>query len=126
MAADPQHYQKLIASVAPRVIDMDSVKRGLLCQLFGGVSKSTAAALGGDSTSRCVRRAGGGPMPQHPGQQAAIRNSLIELPGTCYVCLVMCRGQAVCRKVQLPGAGTGSAAWCRHWLSCMCLEGVRG
>eukprot|EP00775_Hariotina_reticulata_P002347 gene2347-2653_t len=51
MAADPQHYQKLIASVAPRVIDMDNVKRGLLCQLFGGVSKSTAAALGGDSTS---------------------------------------------------------------------------
>jgi len=36
MAADPQHYQKLIASVAPRVIDMDNVKRGLLCQLFAG------------------------------------------------------------------------------------------
>lgn len=52
MASDPQHYQKLIASVAPRVIDMDNVKKGLLCQLFGGVSKSTAAALGGDSTSR--------------------------------------------------------------------------
>ena len=52
MAADPEHFNKLIASVAPRVIDMDHVKKGLLCQLFGGVSKSTAAALGGDSTSR--------------------------------------------------------------------------
>jgi DNA replication licensing factor MCM4 len=52
MAADPQHFSKLIASVAPRVIDMDNVKKGLLCQLFGGVSKSTAAALGGDTTSR--------------------------------------------------------------------------
>eukprot|EP00878_Enallax_costatus_P013418 GHUV01014031.1.p1 GENE.GHUV01014031.1~~GHUV01014031.1.p1 ORF type:complete len:879 (+),score=279.82 GHUV01014031.1:392-3028(+) len=51
MAADPEHFVKLIASVAPRVIDMDHVKKGLLCQLFGGVSKSTAAALGGDSTS---------------------------------------------------------------------------
>jgi DNA replication licensing factor MCM4 len=52
MAADPQHFSKLIASVAPRVIDMDNVKKGLLCQLFGGVSKSTAAALGGDTASR--------------------------------------------------------------------------
>lgn len=52
MAADPEHYSKLVASVAPRVIDMDSVKAGLLCQLFGGVSKSTAAALGGHTTSR--------------------------------------------------------------------------
>lgn len=55
MAADPEHFNKLIASVAPRVIDMDSVKKGLLCQLFGGVSKSTAAALGGDSTSRWAK-----------------------------------------------------------------------
>jgi hypothetical protein len=54
MAADPEHYSKLVASVAPRVIDMDSVKAGLLCQLFGGVSKSTAAALGGNTTSRCA------------------------------------------------------------------------
>lgn len=52
MAADPEHYSKLVASVAPRVIDMDNVKAGLLCQLFGGVSKSTAAALGGNTTSR--------------------------------------------------------------------------
>jgi DNA replication licensing factor MCM4 len=52
MAADPEHYSKLVTSVAPRVIDMDSVKAGLLCQLFGGVSKSTAAALGGHTTSR--------------------------------------------------------------------------
>lgn len=52
MAADPEHYSKLVASVAPRVIDMDNVKMGLLCQLFGGVSKSTAAALGGHTTSR--------------------------------------------------------------------------
>lgn len=51
MAADPQHYSKLVASVAPRVIDMDNVKAGLLCQLFGGVCKSTAAALGGNTTN---------------------------------------------------------------------------
>uniref|UniRef100_A0A383VUH6 DNA replication licensing factor MCM4 n=1 Tax=Tetradesmus obliquus TaxID=3088 RepID=A0A383VUH6_TETOB len=56
MAADPQHFSKLIASVAPRVIDMDNVKKGLLCQLFGGVAKSTASALGGDSSTS----AGGG------------------------------------------------------------------
>jgi hypothetical protein len=47
MAGDPEHYAKLIASVAPRVIDMDAVKAGLLCQLFGGVSKSTAGGGGG-------------------------------------------------------------------------------
>jgi DNA replication licensing factor MCM4 len=54
MAADPQHFSKLVASVAPRVIDMDGVKKGLLCQLFGGVSKTT----GGESNG-CVGGVGG-------------------------------------------------------------------
>ncbi len=42
LAADPDIYQKLINSVAPKVIAMDGVKKGLLCQLFGGVSKQVS------------------------------------------------------------------------------------
>jgi len=51
MAADPDVVHKLVRSFAPKVIDMDHVKKGLLCQLFGGVSK------GGASTGQ---RGGGG------------------------------------------------------------------
>lgn len=42
MAADKDLVTKLINSIAPKVIQMDKVKKGLLCQLFGGVSKSIA------------------------------------------------------------------------------------
>jgi DNA replication licensing factor MCM4 len=48
MVADQEaHYQNLKASIAPKVIQMDEVKEGLLCQLFGGVAKTPAAAAGG-------------------------------------------------------------------------------
>jgi len=46
MAADPDHVAKLVRSVAPKVIEMDGVKKGLLCQLFGGVSKNTGGPGG--------------------------------------------------------------------------------
>jgi DNA replicative helicase MCM subunit Mcm2 (Cdc46/Mcm family) len=52
MAADPDHVSKLVRSVAPKVIDMDGVKKGLLCQLFGGVPKATGAP-GGKGAIRC-------------------------------------------------------------------------
>jgi DNA replicative helicase MCM subunit Mcm2 (Cdc46/Mcm family) len=51
MVADQgAHYAALVASVAPKVIHMDEVKEGLLCQLFGGVAKGPgddSAAAGG-------------------------------------------------------------------------------
>ena len=53
MVADQEaHYQNLKASVAPKVIQMDEVKEGLLCQLFGGVAKTPAVATGGGGGSR--------------------------------------------------------------------------
>ena len=39
LGAQPDIYAKLVASVAPSIWQMDDVKRGLLCQLFGGSSK---------------------------------------------------------------------------------------
>jgi hypothetical protein len=35
MAADPDIYEKLVASVAPAIWQLDDVKRGLLCQVGG-------------------------------------------------------------------------------------------
>lgn len=32
-------YDKLVASLAPSIWQMEDVKKGVLCQLFGGVSK---------------------------------------------------------------------------------------
>ncbi|GBF94367.1 DNA replication licensing factor MCM4 [Raphidocelis subcapitata] len=46
MASDPDHVAMMVRSVAPKVIDMDGVKKGLLCQLFGGVSKCTGGPGG--------------------------------------------------------------------------------
>lgn len=39
MAQDPMIYQKLIDSIAPSIWQLDEVKKGVLCQLFGAGSK---------------------------------------------------------------------------------------
>lgn len=39
LGAEPDIYQKLTASVAPSIWQMDDVKKGILAQLFGGSSK---------------------------------------------------------------------------------------
>ena len=39
MARDPMIYQKLIDSIAPSIWQLDDVKKGVLCQLFGAGSK---------------------------------------------------------------------------------------
>ena len=39
MSRDPDLYEKLTASIAPSIWQMDDVKRGILCQLFGACSK---------------------------------------------------------------------------------------
>ena len=39
LGADPEIYDKLTSSVAPSIWQMDDVKKGILCQLFGGSSK---------------------------------------------------------------------------------------
>jgi len=36
LGADPTIYERLTASLAPSVWEMEDVKKGLLCQLFGG------------------------------------------------------------------------------------------
>ena len=44
LASDPNIYERLMASVAPSIWQLDDVKRGILCQLFGGVSKALPGA----------------------------------------------------------------------------------
>lgn len=36
MGSDPMIYEKLVASLAPNIWEMEDVKKGLLCQLFSG------------------------------------------------------------------------------------------
>ena len=38
-------YERLTASMAPSIWEMDDVKKGILCQLFGAVNKVWASAL---------------------------------------------------------------------------------
>ncbi|KAL7066894.1 putative cell division control protein 54 [Cryptosporidium serpentis] len=40
MAKDPQLYEKLANSIAPSIWENEDVKKGLLCQLFGGSKKN--------------------------------------------------------------------------------------
>jgi len=40
LAASPDIYEKLVQSVAPGIWQLDDIKKGLLCQLFGGTSKA--------------------------------------------------------------------------------------
>lgn len=44
LAADPNIYARLAASIAPSIWQLDDVKKGILCQLFGGVSKMLPGA----------------------------------------------------------------------------------
>ena len=39
LGADPDIYEKLTASLAPSIWQLDDVKKGILCQLFGGTTK---------------------------------------------------------------------------------------
>ena len=39
LGEDPDIYEKLTASLAPSIWQMDDIKKGILCQLFGGCGK---------------------------------------------------------------------------------------
>lgn len=47
MAKDPQLYDKLVASLAPSIWEMEDIKKGVLCQLFGATHKEFKGAGGG-------------------------------------------------------------------------------
>ena len=44
LANDPQIYEKLVAALAPSIWENDDVKKGILCQLFGGTPKDFSEA----------------------------------------------------------------------------------
>ncbi len=39
LSMDPKIYEKLVRSFAPSIWENEDVKKGLLCQLFGGTQK---------------------------------------------------------------------------------------
>jgi len=45
MKGQPQIYQKLVGSIAPTVFGHDTIKKGVLLMLFGGVHKKTVGDL---------------------------------------------------------------------------------
>ncbi len=40
LSTDPRIYERLVASISPNVWEMEDVKKGLMCQLFGGSCKN--------------------------------------------------------------------------------------
>lgn len=42
---DPLIYEKLVSSLAPSIWEMEDVKKGVLCQLFGGTIKVAPESL---------------------------------------------------------------------------------
>ena len=46
LAAEADVYGRLTRSVAPSIWELDDVKRGILCQLFGGTNKEMSAGSG--------------------------------------------------------------------------------
>lgn len=39
LSQDPQLVERLVASLAPNIWEMEDIKKGVLCQLFGGLPK---------------------------------------------------------------------------------------
>ncbi len=50
LGADPDIYEKLTASIAPSIWQLDDVKKGILCQLFGGTTKVLTCRLDSSNT----------------------------------------------------------------------------
>jgi DNA replication licensing factor MCM4 len=46
LGAQPDVYDALVRSLAPSIWELDDIKRGILCQLFGGTNKELAAGSG--------------------------------------------------------------------------------
>ena len=46
MGADPEIYEKLVKAIAPGIWGHDDIKKGLLCQLFGGTNNEQGAGHG--------------------------------------------------------------------------------
>ncbi|OQS02928.1 hypothetical protein THRCLA_04746 [Thraustotheca clavata] len=46
IASDPLVYENLAHSLAPSIWELDDVKKGVICQLFGGTRKEVTAAMG--------------------------------------------------------------------------------
>lgn len=46
LGAQPNVYESLVRSLAPSIWELDDVKKGILCQLFGGTNKQLAAGSG--------------------------------------------------------------------------------
>lgn len=46
LSKEPDIYQRLVRSIAPSIYEMESVKKGVLCQLFGGTNKGSKTSLG--------------------------------------------------------------------------------
>jgi len=46
LGAQPDCYARLVKSLAPSIWELDDVKKGILCQLFGGTNKEMAAGSG--------------------------------------------------------------------------------
>jgi DNA replication licensing factor MCM4 len=46
LSRDPDIYEKLTRSIAPSIYEMNDIKRGILCQLFGGANKDLGAKGG--------------------------------------------------------------------------------
>jgi len=44
LSTDPQIYEKLVKALAPSIWENDDVKKGILCQLFGGTPKDFSEA----------------------------------------------------------------------------------
>ena len=47
IASSPDVYERLMRSVAPNIFGLDDVKRGILCQLFGGTNKDIPGTAAG-------------------------------------------------------------------------------
>ena len=72
LATEPDLYSRLAASVAPSIWQLDDVKKGVLCQLFGGVRK---AAPGGGAAGAAADAAAAG------GARGEINVLLVGDPG---------------------------------------------
>jgi len=44
LSKSPDIYEKLTKALAPSIWELDDVKKGILCQLFGGTKKNLSAS----------------------------------------------------------------------------------
>lgn len=109
IASDKNVIERLVASIAPSIHGMEYVKRGLLCQLVGGVEKGLEAGISNTNDGYSAVPGSFSPSTNGFSTRGSIHVLLCGDPGTAKSQLLTFIHSISARSVYTSGKGASSA-----------------